>query len=165
MLSDKALSLFFVLLLSNFSLSTAQHGVCRITSRPSQQTCLATDPTTFTINDFTTFEPSEGNPTPASVSFRFYDDDNALTAQCFSNDSLADTSSSVTSESPKVSFTYVENNLKITENYTSCVNVNSTEVEGLLELATNCYLNYPPSPLGNGIKCITPTGKLSGSFV
>lgn len=143
----------------------AQQGVCHLNSRPPQQACLSTDPTTFTINDFTTFEPSEGNPNPASVSFRFSDDNNALNAQCLSNDTSTEVFSSTISDGPQVSFTYVENNLKITENYTLCPTGAITEIEGFLEVATSCYSNYPPSPLGNGIKCITPTGKLSGSFV
>ncbi|KAI6249633.1 hypothetical protein HI914_01740 [Erysiphe necator] len=165
MLRNRTLRFFIILLLSPFMLITARYGVCRISTH-SNQTCLASDPTAFTVNDFTTFEPSEGNSIPASISFLYSDNNNALVAQCFSSNDTGGTVSSAISGSPQVSFTFTENNLTITEAYNVCSNETaSIEAEGSLVVITHCYSNYPPSPYGNGIKCITPTGKLSGSFL
>ncbi|RKF55370.1 hypothetical protein GcC1_c7421o45 [Golovinomyces cichoracearum] len=120
MLSYTTLVIFLISTLSLATVISAQKGLC-LTTRQDPDNCLATSPTTFTIHDFTTFSPADGNLTPASVSFRYSSNITLLVAHCSSkNDLVVDNDISALGENQQVSFTYNSNNLTIIEDYIIC---------------------------------------------
>ncbi|TQS33736.1 hypothetical protein Golomagni_05908 [Golovinomyces magnicellulatus] len=163
MLTHTPLVFFLISALLLATVRSAQNGLCLIT-RQDPDNCLSTSPVTFTVHDFTTFTPADGNPAPALVSFRYSNNMTLLVAHCSSrNDLVVDNDISALGENQQVSFVYNSNNLTIIEDYIKCPTT-AAQVVGFLDINTFCYPNNPPSPYGYGTKCITPSGSISGSF-
>ncbi|RDL36834.1 uncharacterized protein BP5553_06186 [Venustampulla echinocandica] len=122
------------------------------------------NPSTFTVNGFTTFTPAEGNTEhPAAVFFTISDDRNLGRVSCSRTGDITSKDAATCSDETTV-FKWTGGALTVGETYDSCPDLVTVQTFGDIQLSLNCYPSVPPMPNGYGTQCQTPTGQVSGLF-